>query len=245
MLTDKPHITIITVVYNGEQFLEQTIKSVLAQPYENLSYIIIDGGSTDKSVNIIKQYQEKLSYWVSEKDRGIYDAMNKGWAVAADDSFILFLGAGDRIISLPSMGDVLAAADVIYGKVYIGKEKCFHSKAGILLRFFNTLHHQALLVKKKAHPENPFDLRFTICADFDFNQRLLRKKVMFAYAADLIGYAMPGGVSDKFAYRESFGVIKKNFGLLWSVGFSMLYLASLLWGIVFRFKPYSAVRPQR
>ncbi len=245
MITGKPHITIITVVYNGEQFLEQTIKSVLDQQYESLSYIIIDGGSTDKSIDIIKQYQEKLSYWVSEKDRGIYDAMNKGWAAASDDSFILFLGAGDRIISLPSIGDALAAADVIYGKVYIGKDKCFHSKVGFLLKFFNTLHHQALLVKKKAHPEVPFDLRFTICADFDFNQRLLRKKVVFAYADDLIGYAMPGGVSHKFAYRETFTVIKKNYGLLWSVGFSLLYLASLLWGLLFPFKPYSSVRPQR
>jgi cellulose synthase/poly-beta-1,6-N-acetylglucosamine synthase-like glycosyltransferase len=75
---DKPLISIVTVVYNGEAFLEETILSVINQAYDNVEYIIIDGGSTDRTIDIIKKYEDKLDYWISESDDGIYDAMNKG-----------------------------------------------------------------------------------------------------------------------------------------------------------------------
>jgi len=77
-MKNKPLISIVTVVYNGEEFLEETIKSVVSQTYKNIEYIIIDGGSTDGTVDIIKKYEDKIDYWVSEPDSGIYDAMNKG-----------------------------------------------------------------------------------------------------------------------------------------------------------------------
>ncbi len=238
----QPPITVVTVVHNGERFLEETIKSVLAQPYKNLSYIIIDGGSTDKSVDIIKKYQDKISYWVSEKDQGIYDAMNKGWAAAADDSFVLFLGAGDRILSLPKNKDVFSEADVIYGKVSIGQDKHFTSKTGFLLKLFNTLHHQALLVKKSIHRGKPFDLRFKVYADFDFNQRLLKQGAKFVHADDFRGYALPGGISSRYAVRESFGVVRKNYGIIFGLLFLLLYAGSRLFGVIRQEPPFSALR---
>ncbi|MEA1893278.1 MAG: glycosyltransferase [Campylobacterota bacterium] len=91
---DKPLISIVTVVFNGEKHLEQTIQSVVNQTYKNIEYIIIDGGSTDGTVDIIKKYEDKISYWVSEKDSGIYDAMNKGIDVA-NGEWINFMNAGD------------------------------------------------------------------------------------------------------------------------------------------------------
>ena len=84
----KPVITVVTVVRNGAALLEQTILSVLQQPYQNLEYIVIDGGSTDGSVDIIKKYEKRLSCWLSERDNGIYDAMNKGWSLAKENSLI-------------------------------------------------------------------------------------------------------------------------------------------------------------
>ena len=93
-LEGKPLITVVTVVFNGEQFLEETILSVMNQTYENIEYIIIDGGSTDGTLNIIKKYENSIDYWVSEYDRGIYDAMNKGIALSQGD-FIGFLNADD------------------------------------------------------------------------------------------------------------------------------------------------------
>ncbi len=225
----KPHITVITVVYNGDAFLEETIKNVINLPYENLSYVIIDGGSTDKSVNIIKKYQDKISYWISEKDQGIYDAMNKGWNAAADDSFILFLGAGDRILSLPKNMENFFDADVVYGNVHIGEDNYFISKLSFLLMFFNTLHHQALLIRKSIHKRNPFDIKFKLYADFDFNQRLWKHGVKFARSEDFISYALPNGISYKYSIWESLRVVVKNFGIFFGlIYFPLLAVARLL-----------------
>lgn len=82
---DKPCVTVVTVVFNGERHLEETIKSVLEQDYDNLEYIVIDGGSTDGTLDIIKRYEYAIDYWVSEEDRGISDAMNKGIATSSGE----------------------------------------------------------------------------------------------------------------------------------------------------------------
>jgi len=211
-----PRITVITVVYNGARHLEETIVSVLSQEYANLSYIIIDGCSTDGTQEIIERYRERLAYSVSEPDRGIYDAMNKGWAAAEPDSFILFLGAGDRIVSLPKDMGVYGVNDVIYGEVGIG-ERIFPASAGFALRFNNTLHHQALLIHKSFHPLPPFDLRFKVYADFDFNQRLLKMGARFVRSATFQAYALPGGLSSRKPYGETLRIVAKNFGLFWSI----------------------------
>src|SRR5688572_26809863 len=91
-----PKVSIITAVYNGDLYLEQTIQSVLAQTYANIEYIVIDGGSKDGTVAILKKYASKLAYWVSEPDKGIYDAWNKG-VQAATGEWIAFLGADDLL----------------------------------------------------------------------------------------------------------------------------------------------------
>ena len=89
-----PLFSIITVVYNGEKYLEKTIESVIKQKFKNFEYIVIDGGSTDNSVKIIEKFEKKIDYWVSEKDRGIYDAFNKGMRVSKG-KFIGFINSDD------------------------------------------------------------------------------------------------------------------------------------------------------
>jgi glycosyltransferase involved in cell wall biosynthesis len=81
----KPLVSIITVVYNSERFLEKTIKSIINQTYSNVEYILIDGASTDGTVDIIKIYEKFISKWISEKDNGLYDAMNKAIEMATGD----------------------------------------------------------------------------------------------------------------------------------------------------------------
>ena len=93
-MANNPLISIVTVVYNGKVFLEETILSIINQTYKNIEYIIIDGGSTDGTVDIIKKYENKISYWISEKDNGIYDAMNKGIKKSTGE-WINFMNAGD------------------------------------------------------------------------------------------------------------------------------------------------------
>lgn len=94
-----PMISIVTAVYNGGQYLEKTIKSVVSQDYASVEYIIIDGGSKDDTINIIKKYEENIDYWISEPDKGIADAMNKGISVARGE-IITFLNAGDYYINV-------------------------------------------------------------------------------------------------------------------------------------------------
>ncbi|NJL11154.1 MAG: glycosyltransferase [Calothrix sp. SM1_7_51] len=98
-------MTIITVTYNAGEYLEQTIQSVISQTYDNLEYIILDGGSTDSTIDIIKKYENSIAYWCSEPDKGIYDAMNKGIAISRGD-IIGLINAGDTY--LPNILESLA-----------------------------------------------------------------------------------------------------------------------------------------
>ena len=111
-------ITVVTVCYNVVSTIEATIKSVLGQTHDDIEYIIIDGGSTDGTVDVIRRYAPQLAYWVSEPDKGIYDAMNKGLAKATGD-YINFMNAGDTFSSPTTVADIVKNikpdTDVIYG----------------------------------------------------------------------------------------------------------------------------------
>ncbi|MBD1392323.1 glycosyltransferase family 2 protein [Mucilaginibacter glaciei] len=215
-----PKITIITVVYNGVNSIEKTIVNVLNLNYPNLDFIVVDGNSTDGTVQILNQYREKLTWLITEPDKGIYDAMNKGWELADNESYILFLGAGDEVVELPDM-NLYKNAEVIYGDVELGQRGTFKSTVGWRSFLGNSVHHQAMLVKKSIHPTPPFSLEFKVYADFDFNQRLIKSGVKFLKDPGFRSYAMEGGVSEKIDTKESLRVVRKNYGSL--VG----YLAAL------------------
>jgi glycosyltransferase involved in cell wall biosynthesis len=226
-MTELPKISIITVVYNAHEALERTILNVMALPYPNIDFLIIDGASTDGTVDLIRSYQDKLSYWVSEPDKGIYDAMNKGWSRADAESFVLFLGAGDMIEKLPDMGR-FKSNDIIFGNVWIGDKWIFKSSVNFKSKIANTLHHQALLVRKSIHPAPPFNLSFKVYADFDFNQRLLKAGHNFAKDSEFLGYALEGGVSAKVDAGEYMRVVRQNQGLFVAfLGFAFYKLQQL------------------
>jgi len=224
MIIPEPLISVITVVYNRASVIESTIQSVIDQPYKNLEYIIIDGGSLDGTVDIIKKYNHKLTFWVSEPDKGIYDAMNKGWKKASDNAYVLFIGAGDKIIQLPDLSSYTKAA-IIYGNVQIGNNRIFPATSDIRLRLGNTLHHQALLIKKSIHPLPPFSLEYPTYADFDFNQRLLKAGNKPIKDNSFLSYAMEGGVSEQFKRNEALRIVKKNYGSFW------VFIAKFYYGI--------------
>jgi glycosyltransferase involved in cell wall biosynthesis len=230
-----PLVTIITVTFNGAQFLEQTIRSVLELAYSNIEYIIIDGGSKDGTVDILLKYNEQIDYWVSEPDEGIYDAMNKGWSLANDNAFILFLGAGDTIVSLPCNMAQYKNTDIIYGRVLTGEGMVFVSRANFKLRLSNTLHHQALLINKTIHPQPPFDKRFKTFADFDFNQRLYKKGYKFVRSENFLASALPAGASGTPDLSEVTALIRKNFGLFWACLYIIHYLRKKTEKLIFSF----------
>ena len=235
-------ISVITVVFDDARHLEETIQSVIEKKktYE-FDYLIIDGGSTDGTVDIIKSYADHISYWVSEKDSGIYDAMNKGWAAASDDSFILFLGAGDRLISLPDNMDRYDRNDVVYGNVLIGEKTVFTARTGFHLKLYNSLHHQALMVNKACHLAAPFNTCYRLYADFDFNQRLMKDRANFVYSPQLVAYAHPGGLSDQQSFSESLRIICKNYGAFWVLLALGGWTAMKIFPLLKRLRPFRDV----
>lgn len=147
-------ISIITINYNNKFGLQNTIKSVINQTFNHLEYIVIDGGSDDGSIDIVKNYDSKITYWISEKDRGIYDAMNKGIKVATGE-YLLFLNSGD-ILSNNSVVSEFAALNtkesIVYGNQYLEGHFLKKYPKVLTLAFFlnDTLPHQSTFIKKTA-----------------------------------------------------------------------------------------------
>lgn len=212
MKSDIVKLSIITVCYNSVAHIEATIKSVIEKESAIAEFIIIDGGSTDGTVEIIEKYREHLTFWSSEPDKGIYDAMNKGWRIAHPESYILYLGAGDKILQLPATESFINA-DVVVGDVELGGSHLYQGKSNLMLKLGNTIHHQAEFVRKKINPDPPFDIRYKIYADFNFNQQLLLKKIRFKKDPSFRSFALEGGVSFKFDKKEPLAIVKANFGM--------------------------------
>jgi len=218
---NKPLISVVTVVYNGEKHLEQTINSVLEQGYDNVEYIIIDGGSTDGTLEIIKKYEDQIDYWVSEPDSGIYDAMNKGISLCTGD-YIAFLNADDwytrdgieNIVSSVSEGSV----SYVFANVDMYNEKNEFSYTMTLrrksYRIVMPFGHPALFVKKDILFSIPFDQQYNIASDYDFICKLIKKKLPSIYLDKSIVNFREGGVSstaDKD--KELFKIRFKHFGI--------------------------------
>ncbi len=154
-----PEISIITINYNNLQGLQRTMQSVFEQTFTDYEYIIIDGGSADGSKEYIEQHAGKLSYWVSERDSGIYNAMNKG-IQKAKAPYLLFLNSGDFFYTPSSLKDLYRndGADIIYGDIIwdsAGKQEhaVFPDKLAFSYFMGNSLPHQASLIKKSVMDE--------------------------------------------------------------------------------------------
>ena len=164
--------SIITINYNDKDGLRKTIKSIIEQTIPDCEFIIIDGGSTDGSVEVIKEYGAQITYWVSEKDNGIYHAMNKG-IVQAHGEYLIFMNAGDCFHS----SDVLSKMsvfqeDIICGKVLKGSSNkpCGHNKPTITLvdLMRGSLPHQAMFIKRELMVKHPYDVNYKILSDWKF-----------------------------------------------------------------------------
>ena len=185
-------ISVVTVCYNAEDLIEDTIRSVVNQTYPDIEYIVIDGASTDGTIDIIRRYSDKISYWISEKDKGIYDAMNKGIA-AARGSYVIFMNAGDKFSNSNVIANVtpkLGEHTIVSGRwkrCYAdGKEKSASPQAIESLKVEMPICHQATFVKLSYHKTNPFDVSFRLSADYDFFYKAWRKNETFYYINDLI-----------------------------------------------------------
>lgn len=197
----KPFISIITVCYNVENGIEDTILNVASQTYPNYEHIIIDGGSKDDTLAVIKKHQDKFSYWISEPDRGIYDAMNKGVLKAKGD-YIYFLNVGDLFYQNTTLEDLILLMekgdDVVYGNT------CLLQLESEVIEYPTPIDidwkkmpycHQSVLFKRELLHDCLFDLRYKIAADYNQYFELKRNGANFKYINQIISRYDTNGIS--------------------------------------------------
>lgn len=235
-------VSVITVCYNAEKNLEETILSVLNQTYSNIEYIIIDGGSSDGTVDIIKKYADRLAYWVSEPDKGIYDAMNKGVFLAKGE-WIYFIGASDLLLknSFQTIFLQKIEAEVIYGDIIMmypkGQKQIKKAISASSLLYRMLTSHQAILMQTKAIKEQKgFNLDYKILADFDLMQRSYLSGVTFQYVPIPVAEFKFDGVSSKVSKEDIdfYRIMKSNKSIKYPMMYFIILETKRLIGFVYR-----------
>jgi len=200
----QPKITIVTVTLNSEQYLENTITSVVNQTYPFIEYIIVDGQSTDGTFDIIKKYEHRISQWISEQDRGIADAMNKGIAMASGD-FILFLHSDDYLLEKNSVEKVVSFMDgnndiFAFSILFQTKSTLYKHKSvwNPLFNFKTKLFHQGVFCRRDLFDNiGLFDIQFQIAMDYDFFLRAYRKNCPVKLINNSVTVMRDTGISSK------------------------------------------------
>ncbi len=226
----KPKLTVITIVYNNVRDIERTVLSVLNQTYPNIEYLVIDGASTDGTLEILKKYEGRLAKLISEKDSGIYDAMNKGLALASGD-YILFMNSGDEIYASDTVENVFASApdaDIYYGETEMYDEnwkslgqrrhKAPETFSWKDFKYGMSISHQAIYIRRSL--TEPYDPQYKLSADIDWIIKAAKKAVKIVNTRMYVAKYLVGGMSKK-KHRQSlierFHIFSKHYGLISNV----------------------------
>lgn len=229
-------ISIITATYNAEICLENLIKSIIIQKTNEIEFIIIDGGSKDNTLNIIKKYENTIDTWISEPDNGIYDAWNKGLKVAKGD-WIMFLGADDILLPDAIETYITDIRNIQRDELIISSKVRMVSLTEQEIRIVGekwnwykhqkgkySLAHPGMLHKKALFSQFGFyDTNFKICADSEFLLRV-DKNIKGRFVDFITVNMQVGGMSDSYkALYESFLIRKKNKSLPYYINLIRLY----------------------
>lgn len=212
-----PKISVITAVYNGIDSLEPSINSVLNQTYNNIEFIIIDGGSTDGTVDIIKKYEDRIAFWVSEKDKGVYDAMNKG-VERATGEWIYFLGSGDILLNvMDRISKLLIDSNkVYYGDVFrLDTQEKYDGEFSAYKLAITNICHQAIFYPVSVFIKHRYNLKYKIMADHILNMQCFGDKYQFTYFPFTIAIYEGDGYSanniDQEYMKDKLHLVKENF----------------------------------
>ena len=228
IMPNKPLISIITVVYNSVNFLEGSIKSIALQDSKNFEHIIVDGGSTDGTLELIHRYENQIHQWISEPDKGLYDAMNKGIRMARGE-YIWFINSGDKlyenqtiskievIVELNSMPDIVYGETVIIDEndIEIGLRRLKTPQNLSVKSLFNGLVvcHQSFIIKRNIASE--YNLKYKIAADYDWVLKALKSSKTIVNSNLILSRYLDNGFSKNNipkALKERFGIMAKEFG---------------------------------
>lgn len=240
---DFPLISVVTVVLNNARYLENTIQSVINQTYKNIEFIVIDGGSTDdKTLDIIKSNEKYIDYWISEPDKGIYDAMNKGARIARGN-YIHFLNADDSFFDselIKHMVSIILKTEphIIFGDVFMfNRAKKFgyirSSNVNKLYFLFKGIPQQAFFVKKELLDQlGNFDSTFKIVSDLDFLLKALAIpgiKVKYVDSYPVVVFNIGGASSNmNLLMKERNIIIKRHYGKLTRLVFTNSLFSKLI-----------------
>jgi len=227
---DLPVISIITVTYNACPYLEKTVESVVTQTCREIEYIIIDGKSTDETIDIIKKHSENISFWISEKDNGLYDAMNKGINTATG-RYVWFLNAGDILPNKNIACDITEIIkknnypDILFGETNLINEQGYVFSTRRLkaprelnwksFRMGMLVSHQAFLAKRSIIPL--YDLKYRFSSDFDWCIRCMKKaESVINSNLTLVNYQYEGLTTSnrKASLKERYEIMCKYYGVI-------------------------------
>ncbi|MCJ0741718.1 glycosyltransferase family 2 protein [Pedobacter montanisoli] len=242
----KPKLSVITIVYNNVKDIERTMLSVLNQTYPNIEYIVIDGASNDGTPEKIAQYKDKLACFISEPDKGIYDAMNKGLALAKGD-YVLFMNSGDEIYDSHTVENVFNSApsgDIYYGETEMYDED-WHSLGQRRheapeqfnwqsFKYGMNISHQAIYVKRSL--AEPYDLKYKYSSDIDWIIKAAKKSSNIVNTHQYVAKYLVGGMSKKKHWeslKERFKIFTHYYGFFPNV-FNHFVIAVNLAGYYFR-----------
>lgn len=227
MTSGQPILSVITIVYNNVKDIERTVLSVVNQTYRNIEYIIVDGLSDDGTLDVVHKYENRIARIISEKDEGIYDAMNKGLAVAKGD-YVIFMNSGDEFFDVGTVAAVFASAD--NADVYYGETEMIGDNGQSLgqrrhkapkkftwrsFKYGMSVSHQAIYIKRSL--TEPYDRQYQLSADIDWILRIAKKAKTIVNVNRYVAKYLVGGMSKK-KHRQSlverFHIMKKHYGLL-------------------------------
>ena len=239
-----PTFSVITVCYNAEETIEDTIQSVISQTYHHVEYIIVDGASKDRTMDIVNRYRDLITVIISEPDRGLYDAMNKGISLATGD-YLCFLNAGDSFHEDDTLQLVVHSIhgtqlpDVLYGETALVDHEGHFLRMRRLsvpdvltwksFRMGMLVCHQAFFAKREL--AIPYDLRYRFSADFDWCIKILKKsKVFHNTHLTLIDYLSEGMTTrnHKASLKERFHIMVRHYGWVSTVVCHLWFVLRLL-----------------
>ncbi|WP_259068424.1 glycosyltransferase family 2 protein [Mucilaginibacter sp. X4EP1] len=242
MSSNKPTLSVITVVYNNVRDIERTMLSVINQTYSSIEYIIIDGLSNDGTLDVINKYKNKVSQFISEKDAGIYDAMNKGLAMATGD-YVIFMNSGDEFYEAETVEQVFAThnnADIYYGETEmindegrsLGQRR--HKAPGQFtwrgFKYGMSISHQAIYIRRSL--TETYDSRYQLSADIDWIIHAAKKATTVVNVNRYVAKYLVGGMS-KNKHRQSllerFDIMKRYYGLVPTVFNHFIITFNLGW----------------
>jgi len=206
-LTTVPKVSIIVANYERAQALEETVRSIVIQKYPNLELIIIDNASRDMSVEVIKKYENHIAHWVSEPDKGIYDAFNKGIKMSSGE-WIYFIGSGDRLLDDSAIITALSAerdADLIYGNVYFHDYRSVYPGRLSKRRLVDqNICQQSIFYRSRLFEKfGMFEIKYPVLADWVFNMRCFgHKSVRTRFVDEIIAFFEGGGRSATLAWTD-------------------------------------------